>query len=54
MALEGEDPELLATPRAYGRRGAATGAAPAQGRADPPADARSDAESVPLAARQAL
>jgi predicted patatin/cPLA2 family phospholipase len=43
MAIAGEDPELLATPRAY-----------SQGRADPPADARSDAESVSLAGRQAL
>ena len=43
MALEGEDPELLATPRAYSR-----------GRADPPAGPRPDAESVSMASRQAL
>jgi predicted patatin/cPLA2 family phospholipase len=51
MALEGEDPELLATPLAYshGRAGP-----PAHGRADPPAGARPDAESVPLADRQAV
>jgi predicted patatin/cPLA2 family phospholipase len=42
MALEGEDPELLATPRAYGR-----------GRTQPAAGTRPDAESVSIAGRQA-
>ena len=59
MALEGEDPELLATPLAYSHRRAdppAQGRAdpPAQGRADPPAGARPDAESVSLGDRQAV
>jgi predicted patatin/cPLA2 family phospholipase len=53
MALEGEDPELLATPRAYSRAGVGTDAS-TQGRADSPADPRPDAESVSLAGRQAL
>jgi predicted patatin/cPLA2 family phospholipase len=43
MALDGEDPELLATPRAY-----------SHGRADPPAGTRPDAESVSMASRQAV
>jgi predicted patatin/cPLA2 family phospholipase len=43
MALAGEDPELLGTPRAYAR-----------GRADPPAGRRPDAESVPMSSRQAV
>lgn len=43
MALEGEDPELLATPRAYSDR-----------RTDPPAGPRPDAESVSMASRQAV
>ena len=51
MALEGEDPELLATPRAYSR---AAAVASAHGHADPPADPRPDAESVSLADRQAV
>jgi predicted patatin/cPLA2 family phospholipase len=51
MALEGEDPELLATPLAYSHCRAGP---PDHGRADPPADARPDAGSVPLAGRQAL
>ena len=52
MALEGEDPELLATPRAYTR--GATSPDSTRARADSPADARPDAESVPMAGRQAL
>ena len=60
MALEGEDPELLATPRAYSAGRAPGGAAerphppsaPAQ--PDPPADARPDAESVSMSGRQVL
>ena len=43
MALDGQDPELLATPRAYPR-----------GHADPPAGAGPDAGSASLAGRQAL
>src|SRR3984885_9851551 len=43
MALDGQDPELLATPRAYPR-----------GRADPPAGSRPDVESVSMGGRQAL
>ena len=41
MALEGEDPELLATPRAYARHDA-----------DPPAGSPPDAESASMASRQ--
>jgi predicted patatin/cPLA2 family phospholipase len=43
MALTGEDPELLATPRAYGRA-----------RSDSPPGAVPDAESASLASRQAV
>jgi predicted patatin/cPLA2 family phospholipase len=43
MALEGEDPELLATPRAY-----------SYGRADPPAGTEPDVESVSMTNRQAV
>jgi predicted patatin/cPLA2 family phospholipase len=43
MALAGEDPELLATPRAYSRP-----------HADPPAGVRPDAESVSVAGRQTV
>ncbi len=43
MALEGQDPELLATPRAYPRRGI-----------DSPAGTPTDAESVSVAGRQAV
>jgi hypothetical protein len=43
MALEGQDPELLATPRAYGR-----------GRTEPPAGPRPEADSVSMAGRQAV
>jgi hypothetical protein len=43
MALDGQDPELLATPRAYPR-----------GRAEPPSGAAPDADSASLAGRQAL
>lgn len=43
MALEGEDPELLATPRAYSQR-----------RADPPAGEQPDAESVSMPSRQTV
>ncbi|HEY6524149.1 MAG TPA: hypothetical protein VIY10_10295, partial [Solirubrobacteraceae bacterium] len=43
MALEGEDPELLATPRAY-----------SYGRADPPAGLGPDVESVSMGGRQAV
>ncbi|HEY1711696.1 MAG TPA: patatin-like phospholipase family protein [Solirubrobacteraceae bacterium] len=52
MALEGEDPELLATPRAYTR--GATSPDSTRARADSSADAQPDAESVPMAGRQAL
>lgn len=51
MALAGEDPELLAAPRAYSR-----GQAPGQarGQTDASAAARPDAESVPVAGREAV
>jgi predicted patatin/cPLA2 family phospholipase len=48
MALEGEDPELLATPHAYSPR------AGVADRADSPAGTRPDADSVSLASRQAV
>jgi len=51
MALAGEDPELLAAPRAYSR-----GQAPGQarGQTDASAAARPDAESVSVAGREAV
>jgi predicted patatin/cPLA2 family phospholipase len=52
MALEGEDPELVATPLAYAQ--GRPGPRQPEDRADPPSGAQPDADSVSLAGGQAM